>query len=61
MCGAYNHNVIKKAEEIIKGEEHYKLFIVGELDEDILRTRRKISMRALDLQLQNQVYIEQGL
>ncbi len=41
MCGAYNHNVIKKAEEIIKGEEHYKLFIVGELGRRYFKNKKK--------------------
>lgn len=31
MAGAYNHNVIKEAQNLIDQEEDYRLFIVGEL------------------------------
>lgn len=31
MAGAYNHNVLKMTQELIANEEHYKLFVVGEL------------------------------
>lgn len=31
LAGAYNHNVLKKTEEIIADEEDYSLFVVGEL------------------------------
>ncbi len=31
MAGAYNHNVIKKAQELIDEADSYRLFVVGEL------------------------------
>ena len=31
LAGAYNHNVIKMTEEMLKGPGKYKLFVLGEL------------------------------
>lgn len=39
MAGAYNHNVIKKAEAELKKHENSKLFVVGDLGREYLSTK----------------------
>lgn len=39
MAGAYNHNVVKRAENEIKKHENSKLFVVGDLGREYLASR----------------------
>lgn len=39
LAGAYNHNVIKMAQELFSQGENNKLFVVGELDVSILQRK----------------------
>ena len=39
MAGAYNHNVIKKAEAELKKHENSKLFVVGDLGREYLSAK----------------------
>lgn len=40
MAGAYNHNVIKVAQELCNESDDYKLFVVGELGREYFRNRK---------------------
>lgn len=40
LAGAYNHNVIKMAEEYIKEEGHHTLYVLGELGRQYFRKRQ---------------------
>ena len=39
LAGAYNHNVIKMAEEQLQGEGHHTLYVLGELGRQYFRKR----------------------
>src|SRR5699024_8395316 len=39
LAGAYNHNVLKLAQEWMESEEKYKLFVVGELGRQFFAAR----------------------
>ncbi|MCR5624071.1 MAG: ATP synthase F1 subunit gamma [Lachnospiraceae bacterium] len=39
MCGAYNHNVLKEAEKLIKDSKKYRLFVVGAVGRNYFYTR----------------------
>lgn len=40
MAGAYNHNVLKLAEQQMEGKEEYFLFVVGEVGRQYFHTKR---------------------
>ncbi len=39
MAGAYNHNVIKKAQEMVDETDSYRLFVVGELGRQYFKSQ----------------------
>lgn len=39
MAGAYNHNVIKKAQEMVDAADSYRLFVVGELGRQYFKSQ----------------------
>ena len=44
LAGAYNHNVIKMTEEMLKGPGKYKLFVLGELGRQYFSKKDKLEL-----------------